>query len=232
MIADHIRQFREFFLRLVEGDADSALLPVMSWIDHTDQGFSELVVTCWDRHLLLARISGALAAESINILGADLYQRADNLVLDVFRVCTTNLTAVTSDRAKKRVEAAVNEAFGSGDFDFASRIAAKKKLAPGIAEVQSEVPQRVYINNEISPEHTIVELQAVDRLGLLYDVFMSIGKLGHSVSHARINTEKGAAIDTIYIQDASGQKITDRDTLLALKNAVESSMFGWHAINA
>lgn len=232
MIADHIRQFRDFFLRLVEDDAASALLPVMSWTDHADQGFSELVVTCWDRHLLLARISGALAAESINILGADLYQRADNLVLDVFRVCTTNLTAVTSDRAKKRVEAAVNEAFGSGDFDFASRIAAKKKLAPGIAEVQAEVPQRVFINNEISPEHTIVELQAVDRLGLLYDVFMSIGKLGLSVSHARINTEKGAAIDTIYIQDARGQKITDRDSLLALKNAIESSMFGWHAITA
>lgn len=232
IIASHIRQFRDFFIRLIEDDAASALLPVMTWNDHADQGWSELVVTCWDRHLLLARVSGALAAESINILSADLYQRADNLVLDVFRVCTTSFTAVTSDRAKKRIETAVNEAFGSADFDFTARIVAKKKIAPGMAEVQSEIPQRVYINNEISPEHTIVELQAVDRLGLLHDVFMSIGKLGHSVTHARINTEKGAAIDTIYVQDAAGLKITDRKDLLALKDAVDGTVFGWHAMSA
>lgn len=220
-ITAHIRQFREFFLRLVEGDAASALLPVISWTDHADQGFSELIVTSWDRHLLLARISGALSAESINILGADLYQRADNLVLDVFRVCTTSLTSVTSDRAKKRVEAAVNEAFSSEHFDFTARIAASRKATPGVAAGGGEIPQRVYINNEISPDHTIVELQAMDRLGLLHDVFMRIGKLGHNVTHARINTEKGAAIDTIYIQDATGRKITDRDDLLALKEVLE-----------
>ena len=232
VIAAHIRQFRDFFIRLVEGDPASALLPVMTWEDHAEQGWSELVVTCWDRHLLLARVSGALAAESINILSADLYQRADNLVLDVFRVCTTGFSAVTSERAKKRIEAAVDEAFGSAEFDFTARIAAKKKLAPGIAEIQSEIPQRVYINNEVSAEHTIIELQAVDRLGLLHDVFMSIGKLGHSVTHARINTEKGAAIDTIYVQDAAGRKISGREELLTLKDAVEGAMFGWHALAA
>ena len=232
VIAAHIRQFRDFFIRLLEDDASSALLPIMTWVDHVDQGFSELVVTCWDRHLLLARVSGALAAESINILSADLYQRADNLVLDVFRVCTTGFTAITSDRVKKRTEAAVNEAFATVHFDFTARIAAKRKMAPGMAEVQSEVPQRVYINNEISAEHTIIELQAVDRLGLLHDVFMSIGNLGHSVTHARINTEKGAAIDTIYVQDTAGRKITRREDLLALKDALERAMFGWHAIVA
>lgn len=227
-IAAHVRQFREFFIRLVQADAASALLPVMCWTDHAEQGFSELVVTSWDRHLLLARISGALAAESINILGADLYQRADNLVLDVFRVCTTSLTAVTSERAKKRVEAAVNEAFSMQRFDFSARIAVKKKLAPGIAEVSTEIPQRIYINNEISAEHTIVELQAVDRLGLLHDVFMTIGGLGHSVTHARINTEKGAAIDTIYLQDATGRKIADRDALLTLRDALERVVLDTH----
>ncbi len=232
VIVAHIRQFRDFFIRLIEGDAESALLPVMSWENHGDQGWSELVVTCWDRHLLLARVSGALAAESVNILSADLYQRADNLVLDVFRVCTTGFTAVTSERARKRIEAAVNEAFGSAEFDFTARIAAKRKTGPGMADIQSEIPQRIYINNEISAEHTIIELQAVDRLGLLHDVFMGIGKLGHNVTHARINTEKGAAIDTIYVQDALGMKITGRDALLELKASVEQSMFGWHAITA
>jgi [protein-PII] uridylyltransferase len=46
----------------------------------------------------------------------------------------------------------------------------------------------------------------VDRLGLLYDLFMAIGRLGHSVTHARISTEKGVAIDAIYIQDENNQQ--------------------------
>ncbi|HEY1082722.1 MAG TPA: hypothetical protein VGE29_10695, partial [Prosthecobacter sp.] len=66
-IAEHIRQFRLFFTQLIEAEAEAGLLPVMTWTDHVEQGYSELTVTCWDRHLLLARISGALAAESINI---------------------------------------------------------------------------------------------------------------------------------------------------------------------
>jgi [protein-PII] uridylyltransferase len=89
----------QFFEQLIREEADAGLLPVMSWEDHAEQGYSELTVVCWDRHLLLARISGALAAESINILSADLYQRSDNLVLDIFRVCNTNFAAVTTKSA-------------------------------------------------------------------------------------------------------------------------------------
>lgn len=224
-IGGHIRQFRQFFLRLVNDDPAAALLPVMRWVDHPEQGHSALIVVCWDRHLLLARIAGALAAESINILSAKLYQRADNLVLDIFRVCTTNLTAVTSERAKQRVEKAVNEAFGAESFDFAARIAVKRKTVSPLAGLP-EMPQRILINNEISTDNTVVELQAVDRLGLLYDVFMAIGRLGHNVTHARINTEKGAAIDTIYVQDQASKKITGRDDLLQLKESLEQAVFG------
>jgi [protein-PII] uridylyltransferase len=66
----------------------------------------------------------------------------------------------------------------------------------------------------------VLELQLVDRLGLLYDIFMAIGRLGHNVTHARISTEKGVAIDAIYVQDGSNQKITNRAQLDALAAAV------------
>lgn len=231
-IAGHIRQFRQFFRHLVEDDPAAALLPVMRWVDHPEQGYSALIVVCWDRHLLLARIAGALAAESINILSAKLYQRADNLVLDIFRVCNTNFTAVTSERAKQRVEKAVNEAFGGESFDFAGRIAQKRRTVAKYSEGVPEIPQRVLINNEISSDSTVIELQAIDRLGLLYDVFMAIGRLGHNVTHARINTEKGAAIDTIYVQDQAGDKITRREALLQLKDSLEQAVFGDEAVRA
>lgn len=225
-IADHIRQFRQFFTQLMQDEAEAGLLPVMAWEDHVEQGYSELTVTCWDRHLLLARISGALAAESINILSADIYQRGDNLVLDMFRVCNTNFAAVTTKSARQRIEAAVQQAFVGQKFDFGAAIAQSRKAAPGYDEVMSEIPQRVFVNNEVSPDHTVVELQVVDRLGLLYDIFMAIGKLGLNVTHARIGTEKGVAIDSIYVQDENGGKLGGRLVLDTLRSKVEDAVFG------
>lgn len=225
-IAAHIRQFREFFVQLSNEDAAAGLMPVMAWSDFPTQGYSELVVTCWDRHLLLARVSGALAAESINILSADLYQRSDHLVLDIFRVCTTGMAAVSSRSAKQRVEKAVRAAFLSQHFDFAAAIAKSRRSTPGYDEVMAEIPQRVYINNEVSPEHTVVELQIVDRLGLLHDIFIAIGKLDLSVTHARIATEKGVALDSIYVQDTNGKKLETRESLDALRGKIEEAVFG------
>lgn len=225
-IADHIRQFRQFFTQLMVEEAEAGLLPVMTWTDHVEQGYSELTVTCWDRHQLLARISGALSAESINILSADLYQRGDNLVLDMFRVCNTNFAAVTSKTARQRVEASVRQAFLAQKFDFGPAIAKTRKAIPGYDEVMSEIPQRVHINNDLSHDQTIVELQVVDRLGLLYDVFMAIGKLGLNITHARIGTEKGVAIDSIYVQDENGRKLSTRLVLDTLQGKIEEAVFG------
>ena len=225
-IAAHIRQFRQFFIQLTQEDAESGLLPVMTWEDHVEQGYSELTVTCWDRHLLLARISGALAAQGINILSADLYQRGDHLVLDMFRICNTNFAAVTNKSARQRVEQAVRDAFLQQDFDFAAAIASTRKAIPGFDEVMAEIPQRVLLNNDVSPDHTVAELQIVDRLGLLYDIFITIGRLALSVTHARINTEKGVAIDAIYIQTDNGDKIRDKEALSALQQGLNTAVFG------
>ena len=225
-IAAHIRQFRQFFIQLTQEDAESGLLPVMTWEDHIEQGYSELTVTCWDRHLLLARISGALAAQGINILSADLYKRGDNLVLDMFRVCNTNFAAVTNKSARQRVEQTVRTAFLHQTFDFSPDIASTRKAIPDFDEVMAEIPQRVFLNNDVSPDQTVAELQVVDRLGLLYDLFIAIGKLDLSVTHARINTEKGVAIDAIYIQTAKGDKLRDKESLSVLQQALDKAVFG------
>ncbi len=216
VVVRHILHFRTFFEQLIREEAAAGLLPVMMWEDHADQGYSELTVVCWDRHLLLARISGALAAESISILSADLFQRADNLVLDIFRVCHTNFSAVTTKSARNRVEESVRKAFSGTPFDFSEAITEKVGRNTALDAIGDAIPQRVHVNNQISPDHTVLELQLVDRLGLLYDVFMAIGRLGLSVTHARISTESGVAIDAIYLQDENGRKITACEQLEAL----------------
>lgn len=224
-IAFHIKCFRKFFEVLVTEDPQSSLLPSLTWVDHPEQGCSELVVVCWDRHLLLARVAGSLAAQNINILSADLYQRGDDVVLDVFRVCNANFTPVTNERTKGRIKTSIDDAFGSAKFDFGSAIAEKRSSLKGFDDVAPEMPQRVKVTDDPNPEYTIVELQALDRIGLLYDVFMAIGKLELNVCHARINTEKGIALDTFYLQNKAGNKITEKEVLQSLQKKLERAVF-------
>ncbi|TLD69240.1 [protein-PII] uridylyltransferase [Phragmitibacter flavus] len=224
-IAVHIKQLRDFFRKVHEDPAPQSLLPILHWDDRPEQGISELTVLCWDRHLLLARVSGALSAMNINILGADLYRRSDDCVIDIFRVARNDFTPVTNDRVKARVKNLIEGAFKEEDIDFSSAITEHRRRNKGFEEVAAEVPQRVLINNNLSNEYTVIELQALDRIGLLHDVFMAIGRLGLSVCHARISTEKGVAIDSIYLQDKAEQKIHDPDVLEQLKNDVRSAVF-------
>jgi [protein-PII] uridylyltransferase len=224
-IARHLRLFREFFRTVVEGSVRDGLLPTLEWIERPEQACSELTAVCWDRHLLLARLAGSLAAQNINILSADLFRREDDLVLDIFRICTAQFAPVSNDRVKSRVEKLVAEAFQTPDFDFSAPIKEHRSQFKGMEDVAAEVPQRALVNNSLSATHTVVEVQALDRIGLLYDVFMAIGKLGLSVTHARINTEKGIALDTLYLQDRLDAKITDPAVLLSLHENLQRAVF-------
>lgn len=225
-IVQHIQVYRQFFEKLVTGKPGDSLLPELFWIDHPDQGCSELIVVSWDRHLLLARVAGALAAQGITILAADLYQRQDDTVLDIFRVCRTDFTPVSNDRTKARIRSSIEEAFELHTFDFSKAIAEVRKPFKGLEDMAVEVPQRVYFSNLISPDYTVIELQALDRIGLLYDVFQVIGHAGLNICHARINTEKGVALDSIYVQDKAGRKVSDKELLQDLQGQLEAAVFG------
>ena len=62
-----------------------------------------------------------------------------------------------------------------------------------------------------------------DRIGLLFHVFDTIGPLGLAITHARINTEKGAAIDSFCLTGPEGKKITDPALLRQHKTNLEEA---------
>ncbi|WP_075090332.1 hypothetical protein [Verrucomicrobium spinosum] len=153
-------------------------------------------------------------------------------MLDVFRVCRTDFSPVTNERTKARVESSVKTSFETGEFDFSQAIQENRRSLKGLEDVAAEVPQRVYINNDLTTDYNVIEIQALDRIGLLYDIFMAIGQLGLNICHARINTEKGVALDAIYIQDKAEQKVTDKDVLKELQAQLEEAVFSFGRQNS
>lgn len=221
-ITRHLKLFHRFY-EVVTTDLRESAVPLLGWDARPDEGYSLCEVVGWNRHHLLAKVAGALAARNINILSADLFTRSDDLVLDIFRVCTTNFSPVTSEREQKKVENLLRTEFSVGDeeIDFRALIGSEQRPSPFRQAVNIEIPQRVFASNSLNSDFTVLELQAQDRLGLLYDVFTIIGDHDMEVVHARISTQAGAAIDRFYLIDSlTESKIFNEKRLRSLENKV------------
>jgi [protein-PII] uridylyltransferase len=83
------------------------------------------------------------------------------------------------------------------------------------------------IDNNAHPAYTLIEIQAPDRLGLLYDILTCLDRDGVLIALSRINTQDGAAIDTLYVVDRSTRgKITDSDHIAAVQKHLQLATFG------
>jgi [protein-PII] uridylyltransferase len=217
-IVEHLRIVREFLEKHFEAD-EGTLAPVVRWIPRPNAGHSELLVCTWDRHQLLARIAGALAANELNILSADILTRHDGLALDIFRVTTPRFQAIEDERDLQRVTRLLSEALMVENYDFAPLIAKRlRRVQPW--ERTLDFPTRIAINPDINPKFTVVDIAAPDRLGLLYDILRALSDAGFLIAAARITTEKGAAIDSFYITDLEGGPVTSAWSLHELNKAL------------
>lgn len=221
-IADHVRLFREFFTRCFNTTI-SPLTPAVRWVPRPNQGHTEVWISGWDRRELLARIAGSFSSAGLNILSADVYTRGDNLVLDFFRVSTTEYTAVTDERDWKGVEKRLATVLEKEDYDFTEHLEKQKKRRRWHLSQELDFPTRIAIDNDAHPNYTLIDVQTPDRLGLLYTLLRAVGRAGAHIHLSRIATEKGAAIDTFYVTDAEGKKIKDQKSVARLQQALRDT---------
>jgi [protein-PII] uridylyltransferase len=215
-IVTQVRTVRHFLHR--EAETKDPFASCIKWIDHTDRGYSEVVLATRDKPLLLEKICCALASEQINILSADLFTRSDGIVVNIFRVCTTNFEAVSSAATRKRFLVTFEAILSAGEYEPDKYLKRRVNFLKPRTDHGIPVPVRAYVTNELHPNCTTVELQALDRIGLLHDLFHTINQYGLNTAHARICTEKGVAMDTLYITTAEGGKIEDPAILSQLED--------------
>jgi [protein-PII] uridylyltransferase len=220
-IIEHLKLFRSF-LENVGGDFP--LAPAIQWKAVPEQGHSVVIFCTWERERLLAKVAGSFSVVPLNILSADIFPRGDNVVLGVFRVCDTKAQHVTHQRDFALVEQTLRRALEDKSFDFLPLIERAKRqshrLTTGI-----EFPTRIAIDNKTHPVYALIEIQAPDRIGLLYDVLTCLDRENLLVPLSRINTQAGAAIDTLYVVDRSTRtKITDSHRIRAIQQRLQNAI--------
>ena len=95
-------------------------------------------------------------------------------------------------------------------MDLRALIARQKSARPLFQSYAGDrIPTNIRFDNETSADRTAMEVETEDRLGLLYVISQSLAELNLNIYAAKIVTEKGAAIDTFYLSEKGGAKITD-----------------------
>ena len=182
-------------------------LPVVTeWVPHPHAGYTELNLSTRDLPGRFAQIASVLAANGISILSAQLNTRDDGIVIDTFQVCDAEGQAIVDPAYCDRVNQLLSEVI-SGEKTFDVLVESRFHHLSSRQTSSSMIP-RVRIDNDVSSQSTVIEVQTEDRLGLGYHIAKTLADLGLNILSAKLATEKNYAFDVFYVQTREGEKIT------------------------
>ncbi|MCZ6677300.1 MAG: [protein-PII] uridylyltransferase [Candidatus Poribacteria bacterium] len=188
------------------------------------QTYMQIGICTHDARGIFRRITGVLAAENINILSAAIDTRSDGIVIDVLNVTDGQTGNGAIPERCRQVEKSLT-AVWEGETDVESLMRQQRK--PDFpAHIQRRyMPPEIEIDNESSDYATIIDIRVQDAVGLLYIISTAFYELGLDIRLAKITTEAFTAVDSFYITDASGEKITDATHLEEIREMLAQLEF-------
>jgi [protein-PII] uridylyltransferase len=114
----------------------------------------------------------------------------------------------------------------AGECTVEALLAAGRPRRPALVRPSTPGPARVTIDNSLSDTHTVVEVRAPDRLGLLYRVTRALAAEGLDIATAKIATDLDHALDAFYVTDRAGGKIDAPAAAARLRAAIETALAG------
>ncbi|MGH2691463.1 MAG: ACT domain-containing protein [Actinomycetota bacterium] len=182
-------------------------------------GTWELTVVAADRPGLLARMAGSLALAGLSILSAQAFTTEDGVAIDLFVVEPAYHGDIDEERWRV-VRQTLRKAL-EGRLSLEYRVREKRRHYPRPA---ADVPSEVRVLNDVSDFATVVEVEAADRLGLLFDLARTFEELHLDVSLAKVGTYGPRVVDTFYVRDLYGEKIEDREHAEEVRRAILSRL--------
>jgi [protein-PII] uridylyltransferase len=196
------------FMQRQLSEKEEALSPVIAWHNEPDRGYTSVHVCTWDRTGLFSKITGSLSAAGLNILRDEIITRGDGIILDTFFVTDARTGSLAKREERENFETLLNEILTSEEeIDLAERIEKRGSASPYKIFEGERIPTVIHFDNETSETRTIIQVEAEDKVGLLYTVSQVLNDLSLDIYVAKIATEKGAAIDSFYVAEDDGSKI-------------------------
>ena len=213
------------FMRLLVANEESPLAPVVNWHNEPDRACNAVKVCTWDRAGLFSKIAGSLSAAGLNILTAQIFTRTDDIVLDTFFVNDAKTGSLAGPEQRDKFESVLNKSLTGEDIDFHGLISKQRITRPIYQGYAGErIATRIHFDNDVSELRTLLEIETEDRIGLLYTISQTLSEVDLDISAAKISTEKGAAIDTFYVREIDGRKVTAPERQRAIERKLRHAI--------
>ena len=175
-------------------------------------GMIEAIVYGADRTGLLTDLAGTIAELGISVESVQAITTADQMIIDIFV-----LTSI--DGSSLDDQGLVRELHNRLLATVRSTVALQPKLTRRLGDRRAlfEVEPLVRLDLEASVDCLVVEAVGLDRPGLLFKLARALSEIGVTIRSAHVATYGERAVDTFYLQDAPGYKITNKRRLASIE---------------
>ncbi|WP_208027639.1 [protein-PII] uridylyltransferase [Rhabdothermincola sediminis] len=182
----------------------------------------DLLVIAEDRPGMFSRVAGALALNGLDVLEAAAHSDDAGMAIETFRVQSAFGSVIPWERVVTDIEKALEGKLAlHARLEERARIYRRDRI-PALAPD----PPSVLVDNDISTVATVIEVKAPDAVGVLYKITRAIAELDLDLRSAKVQTLGAEVIDSFYVCDRSGGKVTDPNHLVELERAILHALAG------
>ena len=182
---------------------------------------------------IFSKMAGAMAAEGLDILDAQIITRDDGIVVNTFQASDPDYVGVPpEDRRASVADTIIRVLKGEEALDQLMRRNTRFSTAHRLPDTHHAT--EVEIENGIGARFTVIDVFADDTQGLLYVITHAIFELGLSVHAARISTRldddiqqslrtvgRHQVVDVFYVTDRNGEKVEDHARVEAIRSTIK-----------
>ena len=180
---------------------------------------TEIIVYTKDQPGLLYKLSGAITISGFNVIEAKVSTLTNGMVLDVIYVRDLNHKMLDSLYHFPTLKENLYKVLSKEKF-LKENI--KKEKIKYSKNNSLNINNKVFIDNNMSDKYTIIEINTLDRIGLIYELTKKFYLLKLKISSAKILTMGYGINDIFYIQDQKGNKILSNQKIKKLKRTIIS----------
>jgi [protein-PII] uridylyltransferase len=191
-----------------------------------ESGHSEFTICTHDMPGLFSRITGVMAANGVNILGAQINTSHNGKVLDILQVNSPQGFVISDEQRWQKVQSDMRRTL-HGEISVAELVEKRQRPSLLTARPIPRFPTRVEIDNEVSEDYTVIDIYTHDKVGLLYLITSTLTHLGLYIGVSKISTKVDQVADVFYVRDIFGQKVVFEEKLEEIKSRLIRAIDDW-----
>ncbi|MEM1365794.1 MAG: ACT domain-containing protein, partial [Pseudomonadota bacterium] len=182
------------------------------------QETTQLSFIAADHPRVLSIIAQGCAAAGATIVDARIFTTRDGRAISSVFIPRELPDDEAECRRGTHIAKLIEDALASGIGSLPAMI--KKRAKRSRRQKAFQIEPRVKVSNELSDSFTVVEIECLDRIGLLADVAGELSNLNLNIASARVSTFGEKVIDTFYVNDLIGHRIEAPERRERIREAI------------